>query len=167
MTKALQQGPAAQSADKREPKTVGQIWSDMLLSDSPFAVAYRDHAASVYPNTEPGVDLKLLTRQPGRLARGQYLSGAITRDGDDHYLFLENAPDRKGTSLVRRSPHVFEGRYVNINRRADGKLYPSLTRPPYTPTFTFKHFCLAAAEELLQVAGQIVPEEEANLQDAK
>jgi hypothetical protein len=37
----------------------------------------------------------------------------------------------------------------------------------YTPTFTFKHFCLAAAEELLQVAGQIVPEEEANLQDAK
>ena len=34
-------------------------------------------------------------------------------------------------------------------------LYPTFNRPQFTTDFTFKHFCLAAAEELLQVAGRI------------
>lgn len=52
-------------------------------------------------------------------------------------------------------PHIYEGRFVNVNRRPDGRLYPSLTRPPYTEAFTFRHFCLAAAEELRMVADMI------------
>lgn len=34
-----------------------------------------------YPNTELGIDLKLITRKPGRLGIGEYLGGAITHDG--------------------------------------------------------------------------------------
>ena len=31
-----------------------------------------------YPNTELGIDLKLITKEPGRMAVGEYLDGAIT-----------------------------------------------------------------------------------------
>ena len=34
-------------------------------------------------------------------------------------------------------------------------LYPTFNRSQFTTDFTFKHFCLVAAEELLQVAGRI------------
>ena len=54
--------------------------------------------------------------------------------------------------VQQRNPHIYKGRFVNVNRRPDGTLYPSLTWPPYTEWFTFRHFCLAAAEELRKVA---------------
>lgn len=111
--------------------------------------------APVYPNTELCVDLKLLTHEPGRLDIGQYRSGMLTRDADDHYLFIENATDRKRLTATQRNPHVYEGRFINVNRKPDGTIYPTFNRPPLTPSFTFKHFCLAAAEELLAVAGNI------------
>ena len=36
-----------------------------------------------YPNTELGIDLKLMTKEPGRMAVGEHLDGAITYDGED------------------------------------------------------------------------------------
>lgn len=50
------------------------------------------------PNTELCVDLKLLTREPGRLPMGKMLSGVITRDDYEHYTFLENASKKKTVS---------------------------------------------------------------------
>lgn len=143
------------SASSHEPKPVGDIINDMLQSDSPFAVAYRQHNATVYPNTEPCIDLKLLTRQPGRIAVGDYIDGAITRDGDEHYLFIENATEKKRQTVTQRNPHIYEGLFINVNRKPDGTPYPTFNRPQFTADFTFKHFCLAAAEELLAVAGVI------------
>ena len=105
-------------------------------------------------HTEPGIDLKLLTRHRGRLPIGGYLGGVITHDGEGHYSFVESAGEGRWIPQ-QRNPHIYEGRFVNVNRRSDGSLYPSLTRPPYTEAFTFRHFCLAAAEELRMVADMI------------
>ena len=105
-------------------------------------------------HAEPGIDLKLLTRHRGRLPIGGYLGGTIVHDGENHYSFVEIARDRRWVPQ-QRNPHIYEGRFVNVNRRPDGRLYPSLTRPPYTEVFTFRHFCLAAAEELRMVADMI------------
>ena len=33
-----------------------------------------------YPNTELGIDLKLMTKEPGRMAVGEYLDGAWCRE---------------------------------------------------------------------------------------
>lgn len=153
MNKAFKKGSA--TSHEHEPKLIGDIINDMLQSDSSFAVAYRQHKSEVYPNTEPCIDLKLLTRQPGRIPIGEYRGGVITRDADDHFLFVENAEDKKRQTVTQRNPHIYEGRYINVNRKPDGTPYPTFNRPQFTPDFTFKHFCLAAAEELLQVAGQI------------
>ena len=109
---------------------------------------------ATYPHTEPGIDLKLLTRHRGRLPIGGCLGGVITHDGEGHYSFVEHAGEGRWIPQ-QRNPHIYEGRFVNVNRRPDGSLYPSLTRPPYTEAFTFRHFCLAAAEELRMVADMI------------
>lgn len=110
---------------------------------------------SVYPNTEPCVDLKLLTREPGRITIGNYLDGAITRDAEDHFLFIENATGKKRKDVQQRNPHVYEGVYININRKSDGTLYPTFNRPHFDEHFTCNDFCRKAAEELMQVASGI------------
>lgn len=133
------------------PKTVGEIIDDMLQSNSLFARGYRQHQ-SVYPNTEPCVDLKLLTREPGRIPLGNYLDGVITRDAEDHFLFIENATNKKRNDVQQRNPHVYEGVYININRKPDGTLYPTFNRPQFNEQFTSLEFCRRAAEELILVA---------------
>lgn len=43
----------------------------------------------LHPNTELGIDLKLLTRTPGRMRKYERKAGALIRDGDMHYIFVE------------------------------------------------------------------------------
>ena len=63
-----------------------------------------------YPNTELGIDLKLMTKESGRMAVGEYLDGAITHDGEDHFTFVQNDQEKKLQKVVQRSPHVYEGK---------------------------------------------------------
>ena len=149
------------------PRLLGEILKDYLKhSNEPFARAYRAHKAEVeenheddrlfediYPHTGLDVDLKLFTLKPGRVNEGEFLAGMLTRDGEDHFSFVQNASERK--KVVTRKPHLYKGKYVNVNQTDDGRRYPAFCRPAYTDDFTLKHFCLLAAEELLMIAGLI------------
>lgn len=108
----------------------------------------------LFPNTELGIDLKLMTRKPGRLAVGEYLDGTITRDGEDHFSFIQDDSNKKKVKVIQRNPHVYEGTYINVNRKKDGTLYPTFNRPQFTEKFTFQDFCLQAAKELCVISGQ-------------
>ncbi len=130
------------------PRTVGEILHDFLEnSNEPLAVAFRNR--KVFPNTEFDVDLKLLTREPGRMHVGANLNGNLTCDSRNHYTFRENAPKRKG---CKRYPFVYEGYCINVTRRDDGSLYPHFRLPHCTKYYTFGDFCREASEELLMVA---------------
>ena len=107
-----------------------------------------------YPNTELGIDLKLITRKPGRMAVGEYLDGAITHDGEDHFTFVQNDSEKKKEKVVQRNPHVYEGTYINVNRKKDGTLYPTFNRPQFSEHFTFQDFCQGAADELRIISGK-------------
>lgn len=107
-----------------------------------------------YPNTELGIDLKLLTRKPGRLTDGEYLDGVITHDGEDHFTFVQNDQEKKQQKMVLRNPHVYEGTYINVNRKNDGTLYPTFNRPQFSERFTFQDFCQGAANELRIISGK-------------
>ena len=108
-----------------------------------------------YPNTELGIDLKLITRKPGRLGIGEYLDGAITHDGEDHFTFVQNDSEKKKKEkVVQRNPHVYEGTYINVNRKNDGTLYPTFNRPQFSERFTFQDFCQGAANELRIISGK-------------
>ena len=106
-----------------------------------------------YPNTELGIDLKLITRKPGRMAVVEYLDGAITHDGEDHFTFVQNDSEKK--KVMQRNPHVYEGTYINVNRKKDGTLYPTFNRrPQFKKFFTFEEFCRGAANELRIISGK-------------
>lgn len=105
-----------------------------------------------YPDTHLDVDLKLISREPGRMPVGAYLDGVITRDGEDHFCFIQNADDKKRLVVTQRNPHVYLGKRINVNRKDDGSLYPTFNRPRY---ISFKNFCREAAEELIAVAGLV------------
>ena len=107
-----------------------------------------------YPNTELGIDLKLITKEPGRMAVGEFLDGAITHDGEDHFTFVQNDSEKKMQTVVQRNPHVYLGTYINVNRGKDGTLYPTFNRPQFSDSFTFQDFCQGAAEELLIIGGK-------------
>lgn len=108
-----------------------------------------------YPNTELGIDLKLMTRKPGRLAIGEYQDGTITRDGEEHFSFIQDDSCKKKVKVIQRNPHVYEGTFININRKPDGTLYPTFNRPRYTKKFTFQDFCWEAANELRMVVSEM------------
>ena len=113
----------------------------------------------VFPNTELDVNLKLLTRSCRRMNIGEMLPGAIIRDGEGHFTFIEKAFERKEKLLIKRNPHVLQLHYINVKRKDDGTLYPTFNRPTFTQHFTFQDFCRKAARELLMVAGSVKEEE--------
>ena len=133
---------------KHEPKVMSVVMEEFFQSNEPLAAAFRHRKA--YPNTELGIDLKLLTREPGRMHVGANLNGNLTRDGKEHFTFREAAPERKS---CKRYPFVYEGYCLNVTRRDDGKLCPHFRLPHYTQYYTFKDFCREAAEELLLIDG--------------
>ena len=143
-------------AEKHEPKSVGEVIKICLQSNEPLAAAFRRRMpGGLYPHTELCVNLKLLTRKPGGMNEGELLGGAIVRDDDDHFTFIENARLQK-TRQNKRNPFVYRGVRVNIHRGKDGKLYPTFNLPPaFTGDFSFKDFCYEAADELCIVGGLI------------
>ncbi len=109
------------------PRIAGEILHDYLEnSNEPLAVAYRErHEESegetdqlfktVFPNTEVAVNLKLLTRKPGRLPVEASLEGVLTRRSEDDFLFIQNASEKR--TAAPRNPHLYRGSCINVVRK--------------------------------------------------
>lgn len=161
------------SGSKSEPKVMSEVLNEYFRSDEPLAVAFRKWVfeceaekdveedddedrlfQDLFPNSELDSILKLLTRKPGRLGLGAIIRGSITRDGENHYTFVEDAlKGKKGA--VQRNPIVIRGTFLNLHTRQDGTLYPCLNRPRFSKDFTFQDFCRGAAGELLYFASLV------------
>ena len=130
------------SEEQYGPRPVGEILNEILQNgDSPLAAAYRKR---LHPNTEPCVNLKLLTRKPGRLPIGKGLAGALAHDDDEHYTFTEGLPQ----VAYRCYPLVFRGWYVNVRQHDDGSLYPSFKRVPIKEDTDVEDFIRVVSLEL-------------------
>lgn len=106
----------------------------------------------LYPNTELDVDLKLVTQEQGPMELGEYLDGMITRDGEDHFTFVENDTEQRKTE--RRNPSVYEGQWINVKRRADGTVYPTFKRTKGIGAGKLGDYAVSTTCELLMVAGK-------------
>lgn len=106
----------------------------------------------LYPNTELGVDLKLVTQEQGRMELGEYLDGMITRDGEDHFTFVENATEQR--KAERRNPTIFSGQWINVKRRADGTVYPTFKRTKHIGAGKLGDYAVSTTCELLMVTGK-------------
>ena len=106
----------------------------------------------LYPNTELDVDLKLVTQKQGRMELGEYLDGMITRDGEDHFTFVENATEQR--KAERRNPSIYMGQWINVKRRADGTVYPTFKRTKGIGAGKLGDYAVNTTCELLMVAGK-------------
>lgn len=138
-------------------RPAGEVLHNYLEnSGETLAVALRKRLfRDAHPNTELCVDLKLVSRRHGRLKVGGMLDGTIVRDGDEHFTFMERGLLSAGRRTVR-NVHLYEGKYINVNMRADGVIYPTFRYGQlYREDITFREFCYKAARELVEVAGRI------------
>ncbi len=144
-----------------DPRLAGEILHDYLEnSNEPLAVAYREHKAEVdadllfrdfYPNTEPGIDLKLITRKPGRIPVGDSINCMLTHDGDFHYTAVETLP-----WMSKRNPRVYSGKYINITRRDDGTLRPNFKPLTINEDFSVERYAFGVYRELHQALEGLV-----------
>ena len=58
----------------------------------------------------------------------------------------------KKVKTVQRNPVIFAGGCVNVHLLADGTKRLEFNRPRFYSDFTFRDFCVAAAQELLTIA---------------
>lgn len=164
MYKDLNERRPSGSRRMYEPRVIGDIINEMLLSNEPLANAFRNWIAErektraaeeqansgllfrdLFPNTEPCIDLKLLTRKQGRLEVGTILPGVITRDGEEHYTFRETQPSTAG----KRNQQVFYGKFITITRRDDGTLRPNFKPVKMKEGFSASSYATGVANELL------------------
>ena len=120
--------------DDTESADAGRAWTDL------------------YPNTELGVDLKLITQKLGPMELGEYLDGMITRDGEYHFTFVENATEQRKAEC--RNPTIFSGQWINVKRRADGTVYPTFKRTKRIGAGELGDYAVSTTCELLMVAGK-------------
>ena len=161
-TRKLEKRPSG----SHEPKAIGAILDEMLRSDSRFDAAYRRYKEAVedeaevetdqlfkdlFPDTHLDVDVKVLSVKPGRIPIGMFFEGYFTRNGEDKFLIIEKASVKK-VKTVRRNPVIFAGGCVNVHLLADGTKRLEFNRPHFYSDFTFRDFCVAAAQELLTIA---------------
>lgn len=106
----------------------------------------------LYPNTELDVDLKLVTQEQGPMELGEYLDGMITRDGEDHFTFVENATEQR--KAERRNPSIYMGQWINVKRRADGTVYPTFKRTKGIGAGKLGDYAVNTTCELLMVVGK-------------
>lgn len=165
MKKVLNPNFKAGSRKMNEPRLAGALLHQYLEnSDDDLAVAFRHHQTAaeadisqrlfrdLFPNTELGVDLKIISRKRGRMSAGEYINCMLTRDGEDHFTAMETASEMK-QAAEQRNPVVYQGTCINVHRKADGTIYPTFNRPLFTGFYTFRDFCREAAEELRLVSG--------------
>ena len=106
-------------------------------------------------NTELAVDLKTRLLSDRYARTGRQYRGVLRRDSeaeiedfrcrDPHYTFTEE----QKAAPVKRNPHVFRGRYVNITRAADGTLRPNFRPMPQGRDLIPARYASAVANELL------------------
>lgn len=145
-----------QTVRTQEPRLMNDIINDLFNGQTPFARARRHRSGrtwtGLYPNTELDVDLKLVTQEQGPMELGEYLDGMITRDGEDHFTFVEN--DTEQRKAERRNPSIYMGQWINVKRRADGTVYPTFKRTKSIGAGKLGDYAVNTTCELLMVVGK-------------
>ena len=70
-------------------------------------------------NTNLCVDLKTIMQEDALLTEGQCYRGCLTRDGEEHFLFEEEA--YTSGHRHKRNPKLFDGRFVSLVHMQNGK----------------------------------------------
>ena len=70
-------------------------------------------------NTNLCVDLKTILQEDTMPTEGQCYRGVLTRDGEDHYLFEEEA--KTSGQHLKRNPKLFDGKFISLVHMQNGR----------------------------------------------
>lgn len=175
MKKVLNHNIEAGSQESHEPRLLGSIVEEMLHGNSPLAKGYRQYIASQengedeeqgwHANTDLGCDVKTILRSDRRTLTGKEYRGVLRLDSDavvddylyrdSHYTFIETVSLKAG----KRNPHVFDGQYITVTRRADGSLRPNFKpMPKVGPNLSVDNYAFEVYQELRRALKGLIEE---------
>lgn len=148
---------------KYEPRLVGEILNDYFENSSePLAVAFRNwHAQnekvkkSVWNrNTDLCVDVKTLLRSDRTARKGRCYQGLLSRDGENHFTFVEIL----FSALRKRNPRVFDGKFITVTRRDDGSFRPNFKPMRIGKDISVDDYALRVMNELRNSLNGLIQE---------
>ncbi len=173
--KVLSPNNEAGQQQTSDPRPIEEIVKDFLAhSNSPFAVAYRQHLAEqqqaqqqtqgMHQTTELCVDLKTRLMKDARAKVGKEYHGTLRRDvicedflyDDQHFTFTEETP----APARKANPQVYAGQYVTITRQKDGSYRPNLKPQTFNDHSRIVGYATQVGNELLWGLGGLVGEED-------
>ena len=119
-----------------------------------------------HTNTDLGCNVKTILRSDKRAKAGKSYPGVLKLDSDaiideflyrdPHYTFVETVPQTAG----KRSPRVFNGRFVTVTRRDDGSFRPNFKKvPKFGANLSVDNYAFEVYHELRQGLKGLIEEE--------
>lgn len=102
-------------------------------------------------NTDLCMDVKTFLRTDRITQLGKDYAGVLTRDGQEHYSFIETLP-----WSMKRNPYVFRGKYITITRKDDGSYRPNFRPMKVGKNFSVNHYAFEVYRELRQALTGLV-----------
>lgn len=137
----------AGSQKSNEPRLVGSIVEEMLQGWN--------------NNTHLAVNLKTQLRSDRIAMVGKSYTGVLRRDVeceefhyDDHFVFIETVPPTAG----KRNPHIFDGLYISVTRRDDGRPRLNFKELKVGTDFSLERYALGVYNELCLALGGLIRE---------
>ena len=91
------------------------------------------------------------------MAVGEYLDGLL-RTMEDHFTFVQNDQE-KLQKVVQRNPHVYEGKYINVNRKKTVR--STLPSPPqFSERFTFRTSARVPPTSCVSLAARVMTDKQ-------
>ena len=113
-----------------------------------------------YKNTALCCYLKTVLQNDRVMKAGKDYQGMLRRDVetdeflfDEHYTFLETI-----TTITKRNPRVFNGKYITITRRNDGTLRFNFKPIKDWANFNAEEYAIAVGNEILWALEGLVEE---------
>lgn len=103
-------------------------------------------------NTELGVDVKSMLRSSRTLIINKVYEGTLVKDGSDHLLFTETAPQEK----VTRNQKVFNGKRITMTRRPDGTVRLNFKSFKIEKGFSVLGFAIEVGKEVIMALRTII-----------
>ena len=98
------------------------------------------------PNTHLCVDVKTFLRQERIAKLNKPYQGVLTRDGEEHFNFVETS----SPTLGKRNPRIYDGKCITVTLWEDGSRHLNFKQRALG-----KDFCCEAARELLALGGLV------------
>ncbi len=130
-----------------------------------FKIMYKNNEKVWNNNTHLSVNLKTQLRSDRRMKTGKGYPGVLQLDEesvvdeylcrDPHFTFTEIVPQ----PTPKRNPHVYDGDYITVTRRADGSYHPNFKPMKVSEGFSVARYASNVANELLWALEGLVGKE--------